>query len=90
MEEKDVTRWAEWDDPDHLPLNTLRLKSVGLAADEERDQRAELFQRFSKNVLGESSSDSHKKRWNAAQVKRATLPPSSHQWLGGRRPHALQ
>jgi hypothetical protein len=37
---------------------TILVESVGLAADEEREQQDGLFQRFSRTVLGESGSDS--------------------------------
>jgi hypothetical protein len=58
IEDKDVAQWEEWTDLEHLPQNTTRVRSVRLAAGEEREQQAGLRQRFAKNVLSESGSDS--------------------------------
>jgi hypothetical protein len=58
MEDDDVTQWYEWTDLERLLPKSIRVTRVGLAVDEQREQQAELFQRFATMAFGESSSDS--------------------------------
>jgi hypothetical protein len=55
MDYKDIAQWEDWDDLDHLPRNSFRAESAGLAVDEELDHQAELFRRFAQAVLGENA-----------------------------------
>jgi hypothetical protein len=55
--DNEVTRREDWDDPDHSPSFSHRAISVGLEADEELDGQAVLFQRLSRDGLGNSSAE---------------------------------
>jgi hypothetical protein len=52
-----ITQDDEWDDPHHVRTFGYHAESVGFSADEERERQNEIFQRFSRDVLGNSSVD---------------------------------
>jgi hypothetical protein len=43
--DEDVTRWEEWDDEGNIAPATVRVRSVGLAAEEERATQEETVTR---------------------------------------------
>jgi hypothetical protein len=55
MEEGDITQWDQSDEDEHIPPGTVRIRSVDISADEGREDQAELFQRFSRDVRGNSN-----------------------------------
>jgi hypothetical protein len=73
MADEDATRWEDWDEKDHIAPGTVRVRSVGLAVEKEREAQEEIFKRFSRAVLG-NSSDSPK-LLNSEDENDSTLPP---------------
>jgi hypothetical protein len=59
MHDEDVTREANWDEFEHIAPGTVRVRSPGLAEEEERDNQEEVLKRFAHDFLG-ASSDSPK------------------------------
>jgi hypothetical protein len=55
MRDDDVTCWVDWDEDEHIVPGTVRVRSVGLAIEEEQEVRNEVLRRFSHDVLGHSS-----------------------------------
>jgi hypothetical protein len=53
--DNEVTLWDEWDEDEHIAPGAVRIKSVGRAIEEEREVSEEVFQQFSRTVLGKSS-----------------------------------
>jgi hypothetical protein len=50
-----ITQTEEWDEDIHVPTFSTQAISYGLAQEEALDQQAEVFDRFSREVLGNSS-----------------------------------
>jgi hypothetical protein len=59
MNDEDVTREADWDEFEHIAPGTVRVRSLGLAEEEERYNQEEVLKRFAHDFLG-ASSDSPK------------------------------
>jgi hypothetical protein len=73
MRDADVTRWVDWDENEHISPATVRVKSVGLAIEEEREDQDEVLRRFSQGILG-NSSDSPKASNSEDENDSALLP----------------
>jgi hypothetical protein len=57
LRDNQVTLWEGWDEDEHIAPNSVRIKSVGLEIEEDRDPQKEVVQQFSRTVL-ENSNDS--------------------------------
>jgi hypothetical protein len=56
ISEEEVTQNDDRDDPEHLPPFAQMFTGVERAMDPERDRQDDLFNRFSRDVLGNSST----------------------------------
>jgi ribonuclease HI len=52
-----ITQTDEWDEDEHLPTFSVRATSQGVAEDEDRNRKDAMFNRFSRDVLGNSSAE---------------------------------
>jgi hypothetical protein len=71
MSDEDVTRTADWDEQEHIAPGIIRVRSVGLAHEEEKDAQEDVFKRFAHDFMG-ASSDSPKASMSEGENE---LPP---------------
>jgi hypothetical protein len=67
-----VTLWNEWDKDEYMASDTVRVRSMRLEVEEELEAQAEVFQRFSRDVLGNSSDNP---KASNSEDEDASIPP---------------